>query len=175
MTLQPASLTTIPTSFATVSIGWKDEHTLLRKLEAIAAAGFMAIELGMPDILTFAKQQLKHEVGPYDFDDLVSVSETIKDICNEKKLKVLMLQPFSNFEGWREGSEEREDAFRRAKGWIRIMEAVGTDMLQVGRTHLPLIHKADVDSRSDRQIRQQTRSEPIEVASSPISKNWQTC
>ena len=42
-----------------------------------------------------------------------------------------MLQPFSNFEGWPQGSKERGDAFSRAKGWIQIMQAVGTDMLQV--------------------------------------------
>ncbi len=46
-------------------------------------------------------------------------------------LKIVMLQPFANFEGWKPQSEERKEAFRRAKGWIRIMEAVGTDMLQV--------------------------------------------
>lgn len=131
MTLQPASLTTIPTSFATVSIGCRDEHTLPKKLDAIASADFTAIELGMPDILSFANLYLEHEVGPYDFDDLVTVSHEIRRMCDAKKLKVLMLQPFSNFEGWAEGSEEREDAFRRVKGWVRIMEAVGTDMLQV--------------------------------------------
>ncbi len=42
-----------------------------------------------------------------------------------------MLQPFSNFEGWPEGSKKRDDAFARAKGWIEIMHVVGTDMLQV--------------------------------------------
>jgi sugar phosphate isomerase/epimerase len=45
-----------------------------------------------------------------------------------------MLQPFSNFEGWPEGSSEREDAWSRARGWRDIMSAVGTDMLQVGST-----------------------------------------
>ena len=44
----------------------------------------------------------------------------------------MMLQPFSNFEGWPEGSKERADAFGRACGWTRIMRAVGTDMLQDG-------------------------------------------
>ena len=131
MTLQPASLTTIPTSFATVSIGCKDEHTLPKKLDAIAGAGFTAIELGMPDVLTFAEQHLNRKIGPYDFDDLVKVARKIKELCAEKKLNILMLQPFSNFEGWKEESEERKDAFRRAGGWVRIMEAAGTDMLQV--------------------------------------------
>jgi hypothetical protein len=42
-----------------------------------------------------------------------------------------MLQPFANFEGWPKESSERKDAFNRAAGWSSIMEAVGTDMLQV--------------------------------------------
>jgi len=41
----------------------------------------------------------------------------------------MMLQPFANFEGWSEGSKERKEAFERAKGWIKIMQVVGTDLL----------------------------------------------
>ena len=43
-----------------------------------------------------------------------------------------MLQPFANLEGWPADSAERKDAFDRAKGWITIMAAVGTETLQVG-------------------------------------------
>lgn len=91
----------------------------------------------MPDVLTFAEQHLNRKIGPYDFDDLVKVARKIKELCAEKKLNILMLQPFSNFEGWKEESEERKDAFRRAGGWVRIMEAAGTDMLQVGSSDTP--------------------------------------
>jgi hypothetical protein len=38
----------------------------------------------------------------------------------------MMLQPFANFEGWPKGSTEREDAFTRARGWIKIMKVLGT-------------------------------------------------
>ncbi|TLD39155.1 3-dehydroshikimate dehydratase [Venturia nashicola] len=137
MALQLSSLNTIPVSYATCSIGCKAEHTLPKRLEAIANAGFTAVELSMPDILEFASMHLGKEVGPYDYDDLVTASKLIKGMCDAKDLKVLMLQPFSNFEGWAEGSPEREDAFRRARGWIRIMEAAGTDMLQVGSSDTP--------------------------------------
>ena len=50
-----------------------------------------------------------------------------------------MLQPFSNFEGWPEGSDGRKDAFERARGWIRIMKACGCSMLQVGSSDTPLV------------------------------------
>jgi sugar phosphate isomerase/epimerase len=131
MSLTTENLKDIPTCFASVSIGCRDEHTLPKKLEAISSAGFSAIELGFPDLLAFASTYMKKEVGEYEYDDLVISAKVVKAMCDAKKLKVLILQPFANFEGWQEGSEERKDAFTRAEGWIRIMEAVGTDMLQV--------------------------------------------
>lgn len=130
MSLSKASLSTIPTCYATVSIGTPD-HDLHQKLEAIAAAGFKGIELGFPDLLSFTSKHHKEGVQPQDFDALCAAGMQVRSLCDEVGLKIVMLQPFANFEGWDKHSEEREDAFRRAKGWIRIMQAVGTDMLQV--------------------------------------------
>ncbi|KAL8825344.1 MAG: hypothetical protein Q9170_007830 [Blastenia crenularia] len=136
MSIPMSSISSIPTCYATVSIG-TPETPLDQKLEAIAAAGFEGIELGFPDILSFASKRQSKEVQPQDFDTLCEVGRDVKQLVEKNGLKIVMLQPFSNFEGWKEGSEEREDAFRRAKGWIRIMQAVGTDMLQVGSTDSP--------------------------------------
>ena len=122
----------IPTCYASVSIGHRPVHNLLAKLEAISNTGFDAIELGMPDLLSFASDQLGKNVDPKDYDSLCIAGREVKKLCAEHALKILILQPFSNFEGWPKGSKEREDAFERAKGWMRVMEAVGTDMLQVG-------------------------------------------
>lgn len=132
----------IPTSYASVSIGCKDEHTLPKKLDAIAAAGFQAIELGMPDLLSFATMHLRpgkqqDEIQADDYDNLCAAAKEVKTMCDAKGLKILILQPFSNFEGWPEGSDERKDAWSRAEGWTRIMEAAGTDMLQVGSSDSP--------------------------------------
>jgi sugar phosphate isomerase/epimerase len=136
----------VPLAYASCSIGCKDEHTLPKKLSAIAAAGFTAIELSMPDILAFAKMHLRphlqgdspsNDIDPKDYDSLVTAAKTIKAQCDAKELKVLILQPFANFEGWPAGSSEREDAFDRLRGWMRIMEAAGTDMLQVGSSDSP--------------------------------------
>lgn len=143
--LTKSSLGDIPLSYATCSIGCDDDDTLPKKLDAIASAGFQAIELSMPDIVSFANLHLRAEkqqqgarkIGDHEFDDLVAVAGVIKAMCHAKDLKVLMLQPFANFEGWPEGSSERKDAWVRAEGWRRIMEAVGTDMLQVGSTDSP--------------------------------------
>lgn len=132
MSVSKDSLTSIPTCYATVSVG-TPSHPLDDKLKAIASAGFQGIELGFPDLLSFASKNLGRDVGAQEFDVLCNAGLEVKRLCEALKLKIVMLQPFANFEGWKPHSEERKDAFKRAKGWIRIMEAVGTDMLQVGR------------------------------------------
>ena len=134
--ISDASLSSIPTCYATVSVG-TPEHDLKDKLKAIAYAGFKGIELGFPDLLAFASKRVGRDVGPQEFDILCKHGLDIKRICKELCLKIVMLQPFANFEGWKPQSEERQDAFKRAKGWIRIMEALGTDMLQASDSSLP--------------------------------------
>lgn len=121
----------IPTCYASCSIGHKKEHNLPSKLKAISDAGFRAIELSMPDIISHSAEINGKEADEKDYDTLVQVGGDIKKLAEQHNLKILMLQPFANFEGWEHHSEERTDAFERATGWIRIMEAVGTDMLQV--------------------------------------------
>jgi sugar phosphate isomerase/epimerase len=85
----------------------------------------------MPDILSYGQQTTGKEVDPKDYATLKQVGQDIRKLCQQHRLHILMLQPFANFEGWPKGSDERKDAFDRAKGWSEIMEAAGTDMLQV--------------------------------------------
>ncbi|ETS77737.1 hypothetical protein PFICI_09799 [Pestalotiopsis fici W106-1] len=144
--LQDEKVVELPTSYATCSIGYKPEsHTLPLKFKAIADAGFEAIELSMPDILTYGKHLNGHEPHEKDYDSLVEIGKEIKTQAEEHHLKILMLQPFANFEGWPRESKERQDAFDRARGWMRIMEAVGTDMLQIGSTDAPSKISSDFD------------------------------
>ena len=124
-------LSQIPTSYATCSIGNSPPRTLPEKLSAISGAGFQGIELAFPDLVTFAGQHLGREIDPTDYKELCSAAKEVKKLCEVAKLKVVMLQPFSNFEGWEHGTKEREDAFKRAHGWIEVMRCVGTNMLQV--------------------------------------------
>ncbi|KAI2610488.1 xylose isomerase-like protein [Hypoxylon sp. NC1633] len=139
----------VPTCYATCSIGHEESHTLPLKLKAIADAGFDAIELSMPDILSYGKMLNSQEPDPEDYGALVEISKEIRVQAKEHKLKILMLQPFANFEGWPKGSTERRDAFERAEGWMRIMEAVGTDLLQVGSSDAPGISSSLDDLAGD--------------------------
>lgn len=142
MSIQRESLDSIPVSFATVSVGTPDD-LLPRKLEAISSAGFEAIELGFPDLQSFASTFHKKDIQENDYDSLCSTGREVARLCADNKLKIMMLQPFASFEGWQKGSKERDDAFSRAKGWIQIMQAIGTDMLQVGHDCQNFVNSAD--------------------------------
>jgi sugar phosphate isomerase/epimerase len=130
MSISRSSLDSIPLSFATVSVG-TPEDPLEEKLKHISSAGFQGIELGFPDLLSFASKYHGKEIKEKDYENLCSAGVEVKALCKKYNLGIVMLQPFSNFEGWPEGSKERDNAFARAKGWIEIMHAIGTDMLQV--------------------------------------------
>ncbi|KAL7936138.1 xylose isomerase-like protein [Trichoderma chlorosporum] len=124
----------IPTSFASCSIPSQFNASLPQKLEAIRNAGFDGIEISMPDILEYGSDIEGKKLREDDYDTLSDVAGKIRILTDQLGLEILMLQPFSRFEGWRKDThaKERSEAFARAKGWIRIMESLGTDMLQVG-------------------------------------------
>lgn len=133
------------------------------KLEAISQAGFDSIELGMPDLQAYAQQQLgssftplSDEDGSGDLRSLIKIAEEVKQLCQDLKLKILCLQPFSQFEGYKDDNK-REARLRKAKVWMDIMEALGTDMLQVGSTD-------DKESTSDRETIVQDLTELADLA-----------
>lgn len=121
----------IPLSYASCSIGSKPSDTLPQKLEAISDAGFTGIELSFPDILDYGSRMYGHQIASDNFAELTTVAGEIRKLCKANNLQVMMLQPFSNFEGWKRGSKDQENAWFRANGWMEIMRVIGTDLLQV--------------------------------------------
>lgn len=55
------------------SIGHLPSHDLPTKLAAISSAGFEAIELSMPDILSYGKQISGKDIDPKDYGMLKQV------------------------------------------------------------------------------------------------------
>ncbi|KAL2839592.1 xylose isomerase-like protein [Aspergillus pseudoustus] len=132
-----SSSKSIPLSYATCSIGTPDTP-LPQKLTLLSQAGFTGIELAFPDLLSHASSLYNRDISPSDYGSLTSAAKDIRSLAIKNGLAILMLQPFSNFEGWPRGSSEHEDAFKRAKGWCAIMDAAGIEILQVGSTDTPL-------------------------------------
>lgn len=132
-------------------------------MQAISEAGFESIELGMPDLQAYAQQKIGSSFSPLSEDDgsgdvesLRRIAAEIRKLCDDLSLKILCLQPFSEFEGYTDPAK-RDAKFRKAKVWMDIMETLGTDMLQVGSTD-------DKESTSDRSIIVKDLAELADIA-----------
>src|SRR5882757_1876851 len=95
-------------SIATVSLG----GTLMEKLNAIAAAGFDGVEIFENDLLYFD--------GP---------PSEVKRICSDLGLRVLLFQPFRDFEAAPRARMPKN--FDRAEAKFDIMEQLGCDLMLV--------------------------------------------
>ncbi len=95
-------------AIATVSLS----GSLREKLEAIAAAGFPAVEIFENDLLTF------------DGD-----ARSVRRCAEDLGLEIVAFQPFRDFEGMPE--PQRSRSFERAERKFDLMQALGTDLLLV--------------------------------------------
>ena len=95
-------------SIATVSLG----GTLLEKLQAIAAAGFDGVEIFENDLLYF-------DGSPAE----------VRTICADLGLRVLLFQPFRDFEAAPRARMAKN--FDRAESKFDVMEQLGADLMLV--------------------------------------------
>ena len=96
------------TAIATVCVS----GTLQEKLEAIAAAGFRAVEIFENDLIAFPG-------SPGD----------IRRICTDLGLHIVTCQPFRDFEGM--PAAKRARGFDRAERKFDLLEELGCDLLFV--------------------------------------------
>lgn len=118
-----------PISFAACSVGFKPSINLPEKLKAIHNAGFDAIELAMEDIIAYGKVIHGEEPDASDYDAIVGIASLISSLAKEVQIGILMLKSFMRSGGGE--SSDREEGTIMARGWLRVMEALGTNMLQV--------------------------------------------
>ena len=95
-------------SIATVSVS----GTLDKKLQAIAAAGFDAVEIFESDFVSFDGS-----------------ASDVAQICRDLGLSICAFQPFRDFEGMPE--PQRTQNFRRAERKFDLMHKLGTDLLLI--------------------------------------------
>lgn len=117
------------TAVASCSISSKNGITLLDKMNSIREAGFDGMELAMADIVAFGKALTGEDVSENNQNTMVLIAGEIKRHAQKLGLKIVTLQLLSQFEG--SPQSERDEAFTRALRWTAIMQALGTDMLQV--------------------------------------------
>ncbi|GAB4069210.1 sugar phosphate isomerase/epimerase and 4-hydroxyphenylpyruvate domain-containing protein [Ancylobacter sonchi] len=95
-------------SIATVCVS----GTLVEKLEAIATAGFPAVEIFENDLIAFPGSPAE-----------------VRRICGDLGLSIVTCQPFRDFEGMPEGRRQR--TFDRAERKFDLLQELGSELLFV--------------------------------------------
>ncbi|GJE85429.1 xylose isomerase-like protein [Phanerochaete sordida] len=112
-------------------------HTLPIKLRAIYDAGFTHVEVGFPDLEAYAAQewngdyQKLDEKGGGDVDKLCQVAKKVKTLCQELGMEILVVHPFSKFEGYKD-QKQKQQGLSRAESWFKVLKQLDCAMLQVG-------------------------------------------
>jgi sugar phosphate isomerase/epimerase len=141
------SLAKILISYASPSLGMHGSHTLDKKIFAAFEAGFSGIEIGFPDLLAYAKSQTvfpvlhgvewaPDEPDPFEQDEVAwtaiqDAAQKLRAILDEREMRVILLQPFSQYEGWRGDGVRREWVWRKAERWLAIAHILRSEALQV--------------------------------------------
>ncbi|KAI0331805.1 xylose isomerase-like protein [Cubamyces sp. BRFM 1775] len=158
-------------AYSTDSAGMHPSHTLPIKLRAIAQAGFSQVELAFPDLEAYAEQEFPgyqklDEHGNGDLGKLLQAADNVRKLCEELRISILAVHPFSQFEGY-EDTKKRATGFERATAWFRVLKALHCQMLQVGSTPDPSTSSDyDVIARDLRQLADEAAAQdpPIRIA-----------
>jgi 4-hydroxyphenylpyruvate dioxygenase len=119
-------MSTMLRSIATVSLG----GTLVEKLQAIAAAGFDGVEIFENDLLYF-------DGSPAE----------VRTICADLGLRVLLFQPFRDFEAAPRARMPKN--FDRAESKFDVMEQLGADLMLVCSNTAPDTRPDDAVATED--------------------------
>lgn len=177
--LDMESLQSLPLAYASCSLGCKPEHTILRRIEAIASAGFTGIEVSMPDLVALANDKdvelpnrtQGQQISNKNFEQLRAVAAIVRDHLKKHGLEAMLMQPFANFEGWPKGSADRKEAWERVEGWVSVMEVLECKTLQVGSTDTPA-DKINTDRESIVEDLRQLADRLVEKDMRVAYENW---
>ncbi|KAJ5384113.1 hypothetical protein N7517_002024 [Penicillium concentricum] len=117
-------------AIATVSLGAAHLHPIIAKLDAAAINGQRGLELFHDDLAELAKTirvQAPDSVPRTDRDYEIDAAHAIRDLCAERDLQVVALQPFRHYEGLidQERHAERIDELRH---WVQLCKILGDSL-----------------------------------------------
>jgi 4-hydroxyphenylpyruvate dioxygenase len=126
-------------AIASQSIGRAPHHHIETKLALIAAAGFHAIELFFEDLeLVATRMRNTTHPPPTPLSDsfLLAAARYIHQLCIHHNLHIICLQPFANYEGLLCPTAHTA-RIRELHLWIRLAQALHTDLIQIPSSYLP--------------------------------------
>ncbi|OTB02716.1 hypothetical protein M426DRAFT_61698 [Hypoxylon sp. CI-4A] len=107
-------------------------HSLPHKLDMARLYGYRGIELFYEDLLQVAEQIPDGTTENRELE----AAQIIRQLCQERGLTIVCLQPFAHYEGL----VDRQEHLRRLEqlsSWFQVARALGTDMVQIPSNFLP--------------------------------------
>ncbi|KAJ5820605.1 hypothetical protein N7474_006196 [Penicillium riverlandense] len=118
-------------AIATVSLGAAHLHPLRAKIDAAAKNGQQGLELFHDDLAQLAKTLCCQSSGAVpdrsDREHEIDAAHAIRDLCAQRDLQVLALQPFRHYEGLIDPARhaKRIDEF---KHWVQLAKILGDNL-----------------------------------------------
>lgn len=157
-------------AITTSSLGADPAQTLDRKINAAAKHGYDGMEIVYGDLAAYS-----HLRGI----PITTGAEQIRQLCSDKRLTVLSLCPFENYEG---NTSPLENRLKAAAHWIDIARRLGAEHLQIPSQFDPSsVGREDIIISELRQLADiGSASHPVvKIAYEPLSwglycSTWET-
>ncbi|CAG8126218.1 unnamed protein product [Penicillium olsonii] len=114
-------------AIATVSLGAAQLHPIVSKLDAAALNGQQGLELFHDDLAQLAQTlrlQGAEDSSHTDRDYEIDAAHVLRDLCADRDLQVLALQPFRQYEGLRDRAQHAE-RIDELKHWAQLCMILG--------------------------------------------------
>ncbi|KAK1753433.1 putative dehydroshikimate dehydratase [Echria macrotheca] len=111
-------------------------HTFESKLDAANKYGYQGIELFHEDLIDVAEQLCDENEDPYSATAQLAASRHILDMCRDRGIEIVCLQPFGHYEGLLDRAEH-EQRLEKLALWIQMAHELETDMIQIPANFLP--------------------------------------
>jgi len=115
---------------ATISIGKPGTHSIESILKAIAGAGLKGVEICYNNLVHHAISRFPTKSDDVEHHQLLEAAKDIKRQCDELHLTIIVLQPFSHYDGLLD-SELHQRMVARFERWLDIAKALGCDTIQI--------------------------------------------
>lgn len=142
-------LSQIEVAFGTPSMGAHPSHTVEQKMLALKEAGYKNFVMGFGNFVTYVRSKRPDlpastcpelyirdgEPDPSDdilWDALNEEAVKVNDYAASLGMRIAVLQPFGQYEGWPAGSERGEWVKGKAKRWVKLAGLLGAEFLQLG-------------------------------------------
>lgn len=112
-------------AIAGLSLGQHPSHTLERKIQAAAKAGYAGIEVVYSDLQTYSEV---HNLS------ILEAAEKIRQLCQKSHLEVVALAPFDNYEGNRSPLSDR---LQKGSLWVEIARTLRAPYMQIPSNFQP--------------------------------------